>query len=825
MEHTFKISGMTCAACVRAVEKAALKVSGVTKASVNLASEKLVCVFDPNKTDDKEIILSIKKAGYQAKLLDSKEIINKEEIAERKNPMKLQLILSISFTIPLLIISMGHMLGLNLPPVISPEINPIGFCLIQLALTIPTVIVGRRFYSKGFSSLFHLSPNMDTLIALGTTAAILYSLYSTVKVSLGNLEFSHHLYFESAAVIITLISLGKFLENRSKGKTGEAIKKLISLRPDTAILLKGEKEITVKIEEVKKGDIFIVKPGERFPVDGEIITGSSFADESMLTGESIPVKKDVGDSVVCASINANGYLKCRATKVGNDTTLSQIVKLVEEAQGSKAPIARLADKVAGVFVPVVLSLALISSICWLIAGKDFVFALSIFVSVLVIACPCALGLATPTAIMVATGKGANLGILIKNGEALETAHKIKTVVFDKTGTITEGKPSVTDIITTSKLTEKELLAIALSGEQASEHPLSKAIIEKAKLDAVKPLSFSNFESLTGYGISFKIDNQQIYIGNLKLMQNNRVDLQNFEEDINEKHSTGKTVVLISKNSELLGYLCVTDPIKKTSKEAVEQLHKLSIKTIMLTGDNKKTAEQIAKQVGIDTYFAEVLPKDKSQKIAELQGNGEVVAMVGDGINDSPALAKADVGIAIGNSTDVAVHSASIVLMRNDLRTVATAISLSKATIRNIKENLFWAFGYNVIGIPFAMGIPFIFGGPLLNPMIAAAAMSLSSVCVVSNALRLRNFKSYDKDIIIKEKGEINIMTKAINIEGMMCNHCVKHVSDALSAISGVKSVTVSLENKNAVIEASEAVTDETITKAIEDEGYTVTKII
>lgn len=632
------------------------------------------------------------------------------------------------------------MIGLPLPSIIDPMYNPLNFALIQILLTIPVVIAGNKFYTVGFRSLFKGSPNMDSLIAVGTSAAIIYGLYAIYQIINGNLEYAKDLYFETAGVIITLILLGKYLESVSKGKTSEAIKKLVGMQPKTAIVIQDGEEITINIEEVEEGDIVLVKPGEKIPVDGVVIEGHTSVDESMLTGESIPVEKKAGDKIVGASINKNGVIKFRATKVGKDTALSQIIKLVEEAQGSKAPIAKLADIIAGYFVPIVMGVALISGITWYISGEPLIFSLTIFISVLVVACPCALGLATPTAIMVGTGKGAENGVLIKSGGALESAHRIETVVFDKTGTITEGKPKLTDIITLDNYTEEEVLQIAASAEKGSEHPLGEAIVKEAEEKNISLLNLDKFYAIPGHGIEVEINNNRIYLGNEKLMKDKNIDIS-LKEESDKLAGEGKTPMYISVNGKLEGIIAVADVVKESSKKAIDMLHEMGIEVAMITGDNKKTASAIAKQVGIDVVLAQVLPEDKSNEVKKLQEKDKVVAMVGDGINDAPALAQADIGIAIGSGTDVAMESADIVLMKSDLVDVVTAIKLSKSTIRNIKQNLFWAFAYNTAGIPLAAGIFYALGGPKLNPMFAAGAMALSSVSVVSNALRLRKFKA------------------------------------------------------------------------------------
>ena len=649
-------------------------------------------------------------------------------------------IVSLIFAVPLLIISMGHMVGMPLPKMIDPMMNPLNFALIQLVLTLPVVIAGYKFYKIGLKNLIKLSPNMDSLIAIGTLTAFFYSVFGIYMITKGDTSYAMHLYFESAAVILTLITLGKYLEAVSKGKTSQAIKALMGLAPKTATIERRGQELVLPIEEVLVGDIVIVKPGEKLPVDGVVIEGSSAVDESMLTGESIPVEKSEGSLVIGASLNKTGYIKYQATKVGKDTALSQIVKLVEDAQGQKAPIAKMADIISSYFVPTVIGLAIISSLAWLFAGETGVFALSIFIAVLVIACPCALGLATPTAIMVGTGKGAEYGVLIKGGEALETTYKLNTVVFDKTGTITEGKPKVTDIITIDTL-EDEILALAASAEKGSEHPLGEAIVRAAEERNLSFRSISQFNAIPGHGIEVLIDKRDILLGNKKLMNEKNIDISSVNLQADQLATDGKTPMYIAVDNKLAGIIAVADTVKPSSQKAIETLHAMGIKVAMITGDNKKTAEAIAKQVKIDIVLADVLPADKANEVKKLQANGDLVAMVGDGINDAPALAQANVGIAIGSGTDVAIESADIVLMRSDLMDVSTAIKLSKATIRNIKQNLFWAFGYNILGIPVAMGILHIFGGPLLNPMIAAAAMSLSSVSVLLNALRLRNFNA------------------------------------------------------------------------------------
>ena len=736
--HTYRVEGMTCAVCAGRVEKVTKKIEGVQDSVVNLTTEKMSITVDDDIVTYGDIKRAVEKAGY--KLVREEEKENTEKKLSDKDKLLRRLIFSCIFTIPLLIVTMGHMVGMPLPKIIDPMVNPMNFAVFQIILTVPVMAIGYKFYLIGFKNLIKLSPNMDSLIAVGTSAAFLYSVFGMYKIATGDTSYAMHLYFEAAVTILTLITLGKYLEAISKGKTSEAIKKLMGLAPKTATIIREGNEIVIPIDEVVVGDIILVKPGEKLPVDGEVIEGSTAIDESMITGESIPVEKIVGSNVIGASINKTGFIKYKATKVGGDTALSQIIKLVEDAQGSKAPIAKMADVISAYFVPIVIGLAIFSAIAWLIAGETPVFALTIFISVLVIACPCALGLATPTAIMVGTGKGAENGVLIKGGEALEITHKINTIVFDKTGTITEGKPVVTDIVSRGK-ENNILLALAASAEKGSEHPLGEAIVRAAIEKNIELKSLENFNAIPGHGIEVVIENESILLGNLKLMKERSIDIGELRGEADRLANEGKTPMFIAINNSLEGIIAVADTVKPSSINAIKELHNMGIKVAMITGDNKKTAEAIAKQVGIDIVLSEVLPEDKANEVKKLQGKDDKVVMVGDGINDAPALAQADIGIAIGSGTDVAIESADIVLMRSDLMDVIVAIKLSKATIRNIKQNLFWAFGYNVLGIPVAMGVLHIFGGPLLNPMIAAAAMSLSSVSVLANALRLKKFKA------------------------------------------------------------------------------------
>ena len=739
---TFNVTGMSCASCARTVENALNKNEDI-KASVNIATEKVNIEYDENKYNFEKIKKIVENSGYG--LVETLSEEQKMQMYEDKiKSLRNKLILAAVFAIPLMYISMGHMMGIHLPDIVNPKKNAAIYSIVQLLLTIPVVYAGKDFFIHGFKNLVRKSPTMDSLIAMGASAAIIYSLYATYMTITVDPEYHMNLYFESAGTIITLILLGKLLEARTKGQTSSAIKKLIGLQPKKAKIIENGVEKEVLIENIKVGDIIVVKPGEKIAVDGKIVSGNTSVDEAMITGESIPVSKNPGDKVIGGSINKNGSIQFEATEIGKDTVLSQIIKLVEEAQGSKAPISRMADIVAGYFVPIVIGIATVTGIIWFISGSGLTAALTFFISVLVIACPCALGLATPTSIMVGTGKGAENGILIKSGEALETAHKIKTVVLDKTGTITKGKPVLTDLKVYNNFDGNEILQLAASAENNSEHPLAEAIVNGAKERNVEFKQYDKFRAMPGYGIRATINEKEIQIGNRKLMASRKISTEAAEKDYEILSNEGKTPMFISVNNELAGLIAVADVVKETSKGAIERMHKLGLKVIMLTGDNEKTAKYIAKEVGIDSVIAEILPFQKSEEVKKLQEAGEFVAMVGDGINDSPALAQANVGIAIGSGTDVAIESADIVLIRNDLNDVAGAIALSKATITNIKENLFWAFFYNVIGIPFAAGIFYaFFNGPKLDPMIAAFAMSLSSVSVLMNALRLKFFKVKD----------------------------------------------------------------------------------
>ena len=743
--QTFAIEGMTCASCAQTIEKAVGKLSGVDKASVNLATEKMQVSYNPSAISVSDVTGAVSNSGYAAVLettdtQDNSRAEKREKKEKRMKQLSNRFGISIIFTIPVLIISMGPMVGMPLPNIVDPMINAFNFSLLQLILTLPIMVVSWEYFQKGFKTLFKGHPNMDSLIALGTASAFVYSLAATIETGLGYGNFSNLLYYEVTGVILTLHTLGLFLEERSKGQMSSAIEKLVNLAPKTARVIRNVVEQEITVDEVALGDVIRVRPGESMPVDGVVVEGRTSVDESMLTGESIPVEKESGDEVIGASINKNGSIDYRATRVGSDTTLSQIIKLVEDAQGSKAPIARMADIITGYFVPIVIALAVLAGIAWLIAGQSGIFALSVIITTLVIACPCALGLATPTSIMVGTGKGAEHGVLIKSGEALETTHNLDTIVFDKTGTLTEGKPIVTDILVTPLITKENLLYYAASGETGSEHPLGEAIVQKSKEENMTLAKPDHFEAIPGHGIRVEIEGKDMYIGNRKLILEQKIDLSSMEKESDRLADEGKTPMYLSVDGELAGIIAVADTLKENSMKAVKELRRRGVEVIMITGDNKRTAKAIAKQVGIDSVLSEVLPEDKAEEVKRLQEAGKKVAMVGDGINDAPALAQADVGIAVGSGTDVAIESADIVLMRNDLTAVLTAIDLSHATLRNIKQNLFWAFAYNLVGIPVAMGLLYIFGGPLMSPMFAAVAMSFSSVSVLLNALRLRRFK-------------------------------------------------------------------------------------
>jgi Cu+-exporting ATPase len=738
------IEGMSCASCSAAVERAVKKLNGVQNVQVNIATNRGSIDFDPTLVKLSQIKAAITDAGYTPRDMESGALSEDEKKLDKGlSGMKMRLITAAVFAVPELYIAMSHMipqLGLPLPEFMSPHSFPFVFALVQFLLTIPVIGAGDYFFRIGLKSLMKGAPNMDTLVAIGTGVAFLYSTFAMGMIYFGDFSYSTSLYFESAAVVITLVMLGKYLEAVSKGKTSEAIKKLMNLAPKTATIIRNGTEVEVPVEEVEVGDIVLVRPGSSIPVDGIVTEGLSSVDESMLTGESLPVEKQPDSPVTGGSINGEGLIRFRVTKVGADTALAKIIRLVEDAQSKKAPIAKLADIVSGYFVPVVIGIAVLTAVAWALAGKEFNFVLTSFVSVLVIACPCALGLATPTAIMVGTGKGAELGILIKGGEALETAHKIDTVVLDKTGTITEGKPELTDVQVYSDISEKEILALGASAERGSEHPIARAIVEGAEKQGISLIEPEKFKAVPGRGIDAVVSGKHVLAGSIKLMKENGIDVSHAEHDREALSAGGRTLMYLSVDGTLAGLMAAADTVKPTSREAIRKLKDYGIEVVMITGDNAGTASSIAKEVGIDRVLSDVLPQDKAGEVKKLQANGRKVAMVGDGINDAPALVQADIGMAIGTGTDVAVESADIVLMRGDLNEVPTAIGLSRAVIRNIKQNLFWAFIYNLAGIPFAAGVFYLFGGPLLNPIFAGAAMALSSVSVVSNALRLKYFK-------------------------------------------------------------------------------------
>lgn len=849
MRQKFDVTGMSCAACSAHVEKSVKALNGVQSVQVNLLQNNMVVEYDDSLLTAEDIVAAVASGGYGASpqrkdgekaAAEAPKNVAAEEMAE----MKKRLIASFCFLVPLFYISMGHMLGAPLPSILLGEENVMIFALVQLLLTIPVLVINRKFFVVGFRALWQKAPNMDSLIALGSGASVVYSLWSIFEMAyyLGrnNLTAAHdcvmNLYLESAAMILTLITVGKYMETRSKGKTSEAISRLMDLTPKTAVVIRDDKEVEVPIEQVQVGDILVVKQGQSIPVDGILLEGNGTVDESAITGESIPVDKQVGDTLIGATVNRSGFFRMQATKVGGDTTLSQIIALVEEAASSKAPIAKLADRVSGVFVPVVITIAVVAAVVWLLVGAEFSFALSIGIAVLVISCPCALGLATPTAIMVGTGKGAEYGILMKSAESLEMAHHVQVMVLDKTGTLTEGKPQVMDILPVAGGTEEELLQLAASLEALSEHPLADAIVQQAKAKSLSLFSAEDFQADPGEGISGKVNGRQILGGNLRMMDHYGIATQNFDAAAEKLAEEGKTPLYFAQEGKLLGLIALADVLKEGSPAAVEAFHKMGIDVVMLTGDNKRTAQAIASKLGIRA-IAEVLPQEKEQHVRALQAEGKRVAMVGDGINDAPALVRADVGIAIGAGTDVAIESADIVLMKSDLRDAVTAIELSRATIRNIKENLFWAFFYNACGIPLAAGVFYSALQWKLNPMFAAAAMSFSSAFVVGNALRLRFFRpSFGKQScetgncpvtiqpveIEREKEEFQ-MKKVMKIDGMMCTHCTGRVSQVLNAMDGVEA-EVSLEDKCAYVTLNAPVSDDALTQTVTDAGYTVVSI-
>lgn len=812
MRQRFDVTGMSCSACSANVQRAVSHVQGVKDVSVNLLSANMNVVYDAEKTSADTIISAVLAAGYGAKISTGTVRDTTEDDAKQ---MKNRLIWSVILLIPLMYISMGHMMGLLLPSFLTGMHNALWFGLSQVVFTLPIMIINSKYFRVGFKTLFHLSPNMDTLIAIGSLASFLYGVFALVQIGVGlsagdmaRVEQYHmDLYFESAGTILTLITLGKYLEALSRRRTRDSISKLIDMSPKTAVVLRDGQEKTVPVEEVVVGDTVVVKPGQSIPVDGTIISGATSVDQSTLTGESIPVEKTVGDTVNAATMNKNGSFTFRAEKVGEDTSFAQIIRLVSEAADSKAPIAKLADRISGVFVPVVIGLAVLTGVVWLAVGYGAELALTMAVSVLVISCPCALGLATPVAIMVGTGKGAELGILIKSADSIETAHGVNCVVFDKTGTITQGHPVVTDLCPVG-VSEQDLLLMAASVEKNSEHPLAEAIVHHSN----KTEEVAEFEAVTGRGVRCLYRRKPALAGNPAFMSENRIDISEMAENSDALSKQGKTLLYFALNGKLLGLVAVADTVKPTSAMAVSRLKKMRIHVVLLTGDSSKTAAAVAHAVGIDEVISDVLPADKQHKIKQLQQQGRRVAMVGDGINDAPALTQADVGIAVGAGTDVAIDSADIVLMKNDVNGVADAIRLSEKVMRNIKMNLFWAFFYNVIGIPFAAGVFYVPFGIRLNPMLAAAAMSISSVCVVLNALRLKNFHAY-------KKKEDTGMVKTLQVNGMSCQHCVAHVKNALTAVDGVQSAEVDLQKRTAVVTLTKDVPDGQLLDAVTQAGY------
>lgn len=845
MRQQFNVTGMSCAACSAHVEKAVRSLPGLQDVQVNLLAGSMTAEYTEGQLSDQEIIQAVIDAGYGASVKGktaAQQASAADNGQQELKSMQQRIITSFVFLIVLMYISMGSMVGLPIPSFLSGTKNAVNFALTQFLLTIPIVIVNKKYYINGFKTLWHRAPTMDALIAVGSSAALIYGVFVLYQLGwgLGHQDmprvhqYMHDLYFESAAMILTLVTLGKYFETRAKKKTGEAISKLMDLRPKTAVILRDGTEVTVPIEEVQVGDLVVVRPGQNIPVDGIITEGQAALDEAALTGESIPVEKGIGDTVIAATINKNGFITFRASRVGDQTTLSQIIRLVEEASASKAPIAKLADRVAGVFVPIVLGIALITLIVWLLVGQTFTFALSCAIAVLVISCPCALGLATPVAIMVGTGVGAENGVLFQSAEALELLHKVDAVVLDKTGTVTEGHPVVTDLKAFG-VSEKELLEIAYTLEQPSEHPLAEAIVTYAQEKQTRSLSISGFEAQTGKGITALIDGHACIAGKAAMLEAQGISTSQGTNYGNELAQQGKTPLYFARDGILIGVIGVADVVKPSSKQAIDQFKHLGIDVTLLTGDHRITAQAICDQLGIPHVIAEVLPQDKEREVRRLQAEGKTVAMVGDGINDAPALARADVGIAIGAGTDVAISSADVVLMKSDLMDAVNAIRLSRSVIRNIKENLFWAFIYNCIGIPLAAGVFWIPFALKLSPMFGAAAMSLSSICVVSNALRLKFFRPLHAEInpqtpavsmaeATDTRKDESTMEKTIVIEGMMCPHCSGHVHDALCKLPGVQSAEVSHETGKAICTLSEDVANEVLTQAVTDTGYKVVGI-
>lgn len=836
MTEQFAVTGMTCAACSAHVEKAVSRLSGVQSAPVNLMLGSMTVTYDEKAVTEGDIIAAVKAAGYgasPASQTDQGQLRRDQDAALRRR--KKHLIWSVVFLVPLFYLSMGHMMGLPLPQVLHT--HPLLLACLQLALVIPILILNRNYFTVGFSRLVKLSPNMDSLVAVGAAAGLVYSLIEMGLLAAGQVSGMPDLYFESAGMILTLVTVGKYLEERSRGKTTGAISALLALAPESAVVRRQGQELTIPTEEIVAGDTVIVRQGGRIPVDGVITDGHAAVDESAITGESLPVEKVPGDAVTSATVTSSGYLELRATRVGGDTTLSQIIRLMEEAASSKAPISRLADRISGIFVPAVMAISLTAALLWaFVGGMDVRFCLSIAIAVLVISCPCALGLATPVAIMVGTGQAAQQGILIKSAESLELLHKVQTVVLDKTGTVTMGQPRVTDILCAPGVTEEELLCVAASAEKPSEHPLAHAIVEESQARHIPLCPVSGFRSVPGGGIQATLSGEAVLAGNAGYLAQNGVSLAAMEADAHRLAEDGKTPLFFAEGGRLLGCVAVADVVKPDSAKAIAALRRMGRRVVLLTGDNQRTANAIARQIGVDQVIAQVLPQDKAKCVAQLQQQGQRVAMVGDGVNDAPALAQADVGLAIGAGTDIAIESADVVLMKSSLLDIPAAMDLSRAVLRNIKQNLFWAFFYNSIGIPVAAGVLYPALHLTLNPMLAAAAMSLSSVCVVSNALRLRGWKPpvfpdqpaptapLPESAVFQSQGkEENTVNKTIHIDGMMCTHCTGRVEKALNDLPGVEA-TVDLDSKSAAVTCTPDVSDDTLRQAVEDAGYHVTGI-
>ena len=836
MTEQFAVTGMTCAACSAHVEKAVSRLSGVQSAPVNLMLGSMTVTYDEKAITEGDIIAAVKAAGYgasPASQTDQGQLRRDQDAALRRR--KKHLIWSVVFLVPLFYLSMGHMMGLPLPQVL--HMHPLLLACLQLALVIPILILNRNYFTVGFSRLVKLSPNMDSLVAVGAAAGLVYSLIEMGLLAAGQVSGMPDLYFESAGMILTLVTVGKYLEERSRGKTTGAISALLALAPESAVVRRQGQELTIPTEEIVAGDTVIVRQGGRIPVDGVITDGHAAVDESAITGESLPVEKVPGDAVTSATVTSSGYLELQATRVGGDTTLSQIIRLMEEAASSKAPISRLADRISGIFVPAVMAISLTAALLWaFVGGMDVRFCLSIAIAVLVISCPCALGLATPVAIMVGTGQAAQQGILIKSAESLELLHKVQTVVLDKTGTVTMGQPRVTDILCAPGVTEEELLCVAASAEKPSEHPLAHAIVEESQARHIPLCPVSGFRSVPGGGIQATLSGEAVLAGNAGYLAQNGVSLAAMEADAHRLAEDGKTPLFFAESGRLLGCVAVADVVKPDSAKAIAALRRMGRRVVLLTGDNQRTANAIARQIGVDQVIAQVLPQDKAKCVAQLQQQGQRVAMVGDGVNDAPALAQADVGLAIGAGTDIAIESADVVLMKSSLLDIPAAMDLSRAVLRNIKQNLFWAFFYNSIGIPVAAGVLYPALHLTLNPMLAAAAMSLSSVCVVSNALRLRGWKPPvfpdqpvptaplpESSVFPSQGKEENTVNTTIHIDGMMCTHCTGRVEKALNDLPGVEA-TVDLDSKSAAVTCTPDVSDDTLRQAVEDAGYHVTGI-